>query len=445
MAGDGEALGRLGLDLPARPLPALPRGGALVLGAWAPESVRPRLGVGEEWIDPFLSTLPREDPSGANPGWSGHRFLLSLRSPVPGDLPVVLTTGGGEPLECRGAIRFSTGARGLSPEPGRPRFAICMATYRPDLELFARQIRSIQEQQDQDWLCLLQDDGSRPEELAAMEEVLGDDPRFRLRVNAENLGFYENFEACLSRVPEEARFVVLCDQDDSWYPEKLTCLGEALENGAQLAFSDCRLVDRQGGVLSETFWTRKRNHWEDFPEQVLANTVSGSAAAFRRELLTWALPFPRLLLGTGARDKLYHDHWLALVAMARGHLAYLDRPLHDYVQHEGADTGHFDSPAARERRRAEGTRRRRERLAATVAGERSRLRLMLETLLLRGALEPGREQEARALLRADRGLGPQLVWFLSRLLSGRSLQGVGAKLWLRRGELRCREWLPGNW
>ncbi len=35
----------------------------------------------------------------------------------------------------------------------------------------------------------------------------------------------------------------------------------------------------------------------------------------------------------------YHDHWLALVALASGEVAYVDRPLYDYVQHGGAVQG----------------------------------------------------------------------------------------------------------
>ncbi len=47
-----------------------------------------------------------------------------------------------------------------------------------------------------------------------------------------------------------------------------------------------------------------------------------------------ALPFPPLLA------KAFHDHWLAVVALARGEIAYLDEPLYDYVQHGDAVIGH---------------------------------------------------------------------------------------------------------
>ena len=54
----------------------------------------------------------------------------------------------------------------------------------------------------------------------------------------------------------------------------------------------------------------------------------------RREVLDYALPFPQEL------PEQRHDHWLATVAMARGDIAYVPRPLYEYVQHADAALGH---------------------------------------------------------------------------------------------------------
>ena len=54
----------------------------------------------------------------------------------------------------------------------------------------------------------------------------------------------------------------------------------------------------------------------------------------RREVVERALPFPEV------PGEQYHDHWLGLVAMTLGDVAYVDRPLYDYVQHGGAALGH---------------------------------------------------------------------------------------------------------
>jgi hypothetical protein len=68
---------------------------------------------------------------------------------------------------------------------------------------------------------------------------------------------------------------------------------------------------------------------------MLMNSVTGAASLFRRALLDDALPFP------DAVTPAFHDHWLAVVARARGSIAYVDRPLQRYVQHDANVAGAF--------------------------------------------------------------------------------------------------------
>lgn len=221
-----------------------------------------------------------------------------------------------------------------------PLIAICMATYEPPLDLFERQIASIREQTHRDWVCVISDDCSRPERVAKMREVLDGDDRFFFSSAPERLGFYRNFERSLALAPPEARYIALADQDDRWYPQKLEELRSSLPPGSRLAYSDMRIVDRDGRVISDTYWTNRRNNHDDFGSLLVANTVTGAASLYTREVLDYALPFPPALGDT------YHDHWLALVAMALGPVTYVDKPLYDYVQHEAAALGHARANAA---------------------------------------------------------------------------------------------------
>jgi ABC-type polysaccharide/polyol phosphate transport system ATPase subunit len=209
-----------------------------------------------------------------------------------------------------------------------------MATHRPPPELFRRQVESIRKQTHENWVCVISDDASGEESLAQMREVIGDDPRFRLHPGEEQRGVYRNFERALELVPAEAEWVALCDQDDEWHPDKLEALREALGGGAQLAYSDMRVVTAEGREISDTYWTKRRNNHTNFASLLIANTVTGAASMFRREVLDYALPFPQEV------PEQRHDHWLAIVSMARGELAYVDRPLYDYVQHDDAALGH---------------------------------------------------------------------------------------------------------
>ena len=51
-------------------------------------------------------------------------------------------------------------------------------------------------------------------------------------------------------------------------------------------------------------------------------------------LLDYALPFPPRQFSH------FHDHWIGLVARVLGKIAFVDRPLYDYVQHGDASLGH---------------------------------------------------------------------------------------------------------
>src|SRR5918994_662506 len=95
-----------------------------------------------------------------------------------------------------------------------------------------------------------------------------------------------------------------------------------------------RVVDASGRASSQTFWQGRRNNYTNLASLLLANTVTGAASLFRRELLDLVLPFPPQV------GRSFHDQWIASVALATGRIAYVDRPLYDYVQHGGASLGH---------------------------------------------------------------------------------------------------------
>jgi glycosyltransferase involved in cell wall biosynthesis len=214
-----------------------------------------------------------------------------------------------------------------------PLIAICMATHNPPADLVARQIDSIRAQTHANWICRISDDCSNPHSLTALREAIGGDPRFVLDRSPRRLGFYGNFERALAMAPAAADYVAMADQDDRWYPDKLeTLLGSIGE--AQLVYSDARIVTRDGGLIADTYWSRRRNNHSDMLSLLVANSVTGAASLFRRGVLDHALPFPP------AQFAHYHDHWVALTALALGDIEFVDRPLYDYVQHSSASLGH---------------------------------------------------------------------------------------------------------
>lgn len=305
-----------------------------------------------------------------------------------------------------------------------PLVAICMATFEPEPRLLERQIGSIREQTHERWVCLVSDDGSSAERLELLRALTGGDERFTLSVGGQRLGFYANFERALGMVPAEARFVALADQDDHWYPEKLTALLAGL-GAAQLVYSDMRIVDGQGAVVSETFWRGRRNNYTDLASLLLANTVTGAASLFRRELLDLVLPFPEPV------GDPFHDQWIAAVALAAGEIAYVDRPLYDYVQHGGAARGHeaamrsWDAGRLLDRRDPQGTWRRvRAHADRSYEANVRRIALSAREIEARvgGRMRPDKARAVRRLARLDRSLAsvPWLARRSLRRLGGRS-------------------------
>jgi hypothetical protein len=204
---------------------------------------------------------------------------------------------------------------------------ICMTTYEPNEEFLEVQLRSIQEQSYQEWVCLICDDYSSESTLSVIERLCQEEPRFHLLKNPDNVGFYLNFERCLRNVPRDSQFIALCDQDDVWHPDKLQRLLQEFDNSTSLVYSDMRLVDAKGEVLSDTYWSDRKNNYSKLDVLLVANTITGAASFFRASLLDLILPFPERI------GDAYHDHWVALVAFLGGDIRYVDEPLYDYRQH----------------------------------------------------------------------------------------------------------------
>ena len=320
---------------------------------------------------------------------------------------------------------------------------ICLATHNPPPEMFEAQLESIRAQTYGRWVCLISDDASEPEAWNRIERSM-DDPRFTASRSVAHLGFYRNFERALSLVPAEAAYVALSDQDDRWHPDKLATLVDALaRENAQLAFSDLRAVTPDGRVVAESYWHDRGRNVDDLGSLLLSNTVTGAASLFRRDLLDDALPFPP------DEGNPFHDHWLACVALARGRIAFVDRPLLDYVQHgENVLGSPAPSPDLRGGvlhalgRLLRDPRRRLRNTAAHAAesycSDVVRLQHFAGTLdhRLGGRLRPEHAADVRRVARLDSARS--FLWLLGR--SARDVRGRSATLGVENQLLKGIAW-----
>jgi glycosyltransferase involved in cell wall biosynthesis len=367
-----------------------------------------------------------EDPAAYRAGfWGFARIAPRAPGPLPLALRARLATG----LVVESELAQPTVVGAPEPLPGAPLVAICMAAFEPPLDLFRQQVESIRAQTLTDWICVVSDDCSDPERFAAMRAVVDGDDRFVLSRSERRRGFYHNFERAMALAPRDARYVALADQDDVWDAGKLeTLVGEI--GDAQLVYSDQRIVTPDGELLAASYWEQRANNHSNMLSLLVANCVTGAASLFPRALLDDALPLPP------AQFTHFHDHWLAVTALALGEIRYVDRPLYGYVQHAHATLGH-----------ATATRRTRlrERWYSLQKGLRERIRLwrmhyfidacrllhFATVLEMRcGTRMPaGKRRVIERFLRAERSAVPVPGLFLrgARELARRRPQTLGAE------------------
>ncbi|SOC57810.1 glycosyltransferase [Ornithinimicrobium cerasi] len=250
---------------------------------------------------------------------------------------------------------------------------------------------------------------------------------FRLLCNAENQGLLSNLERAIGALPSDADVVCFADQDDVWHADKIAMIEEAFHNPTTLLwFSDAEFIDETGRSYERRLWQavsidadsdlNDRSHLGRF---VKGQTIIGTAAAVRADLLRAALPFPRSKADAGSHLYL-HDGWVGLLAHLREGIVLDPRPLTRYRQHAGQYTGMSLLAAAGAQRGREprtlSTRRIRE--------DEQRIRAVLENL--------GRPHTAEFLRTVD--LTPLRRFSHYLLVRSLALQGTGSpvslvKLW----------------
>lgn len=160
-----------------------------------------------------------------------------------------------------------------------------------------------------------------------------------VRRNAEKLGVVRNFERAATLL--DTSIVFLADQDDLWYPDKVSTFLDAFSHDPSLSLlhSDADLVDGEGRPLNrrlfdallvtpqERAMVAAGLAWRVYAKR---NLVTGAAAAFRRDLLDTAVPFSL---------RWVHDEWLAFVAALAGRVTMLDTPTMAYRLHGGNTVG----------------------------------------------------------------------------------------------------------
>jgi glycosyltransferase involved in cell wall biosynthesis len=184
------------------------------------------------------------------------------------------------------------------------------------------------------------DDGSSDGSVEIVKEFARGAPfSTRLVVNGRNLGSTKNFEKAISLC--QGAIVVLADQDDVWYRNKLGRMQEAFLRSSEviLAFSDADLIDdvsqSLGARLWATFFFHRAEQFQ-FANGHALNVllkhpvVTGATMAFRREFFDLLAPIPAEQI---------HDRWISFLLAARGKFEVISDPLMQYRRHQEQQVG----------------------------------------------------------------------------------------------------------
>ena len=213
------------------------------------------------------------------------------------------------------------------------KIGIVLATYNPNIEYFQKQIQSIKNQIHENWVCHIVDDFSSIDFQESIEMIVGDDPRFVCHFHHQNLNHYYNFERGLKYCIEDSSItaIALSDQDDIWYPQKLSILLAKLrDRQAVLVHSDLEMIDSKDHIISHSTWRFEGRNPEKLSIDLLllCNVITGCSLIFCKSIVNDILPFPE-------QDKIhwYHDWWIALVAAQKGRIEHIRQPLVMYRIH----------------------------------------------------------------------------------------------------------------
>lgn len=216
------------------------------------------------------------------------------------------------------------------------KISVCMATYNGE-QYIQQQLTSILTQLKENDEIIISDDGSTDKTLEIIHSI--NDKRIKVYHHIKTKQSFildyttRNYEHALSLATGDIIF--LADQDDVWLPGKVERMSKELEK-VMLTISDCFVSDNNLNIINKSYFEMINIHlgaWKN----IIRQTMLGCCMAFRRELLTKALPFPPTKVG--------HDLWLVIVASHYYKVSRINETLSIYRRHHSTVTSSAgDSP-----------------------------------------------------------------------------------------------------
>ena len=198
--------------------------------------------------------------------------------------------------------------------------SVCIATYN-GARYIAEQLASILKQLSAEDEVVVSDDGSTDGTIDIVRSF--NDRRIRIVDGPRRHSPTLNFEWALRNAKGE--YIFLADQDDVWLEGKVRRCVEELQM-CDCVVSDARVTDSLLNTTSESLFQLMHVRRGRLSNLLWRNGYTGCCMAFKREVLSKALPFPT--------DIPMHDIWIGNVAAFCGRLHFIDDRLLLFRRHD---------------------------------------------------------------------------------------------------------------
>ena len=207
---------------------------------------------------------------------------------------------------------------------------VIISTYNGE-QYIRQQLDSVLDQTYDNIQVLIRDDGSSDSTVDILKEYC---ERFHnvTYYSGDNVGIVNSFYNLLEKVPEDAKYIAGCDQDDVWLPDKIEVAVAQLESidGAALYCGRPQLTDKDLNQIEDNL--RITAPHISFGNAMIENVCVGCTMMFNRELYD-------ILKVRWPRYSLMHDWWIFQVAVCFGKVVYDETPHIYYRQHGDNEVG----------------------------------------------------------------------------------------------------------
>lgn len=215
-----------------------------------------------------------------------------------------------------------------------PLITIALAIYKPRLDWFEIQLKSLNEQDYPNLELIVWNDCPNADMPSRIIEQYITKFPYKLYQGEKNLGSNGAFGELTKRANGE--YIAYCDQDDEWLSNKISDMYAAMqENNADLVCCDMFVMDGANNIIGNSILDVRPNQKfytgnDLFEYLTRRNFITGCASLVSSKFAQKVFPIPK---------GFYHDWWIGIYVAAFGKVFSLKKSLLKYRIHGNNQTG----------------------------------------------------------------------------------------------------------